>query len=76
MVTVSSPAASSARSSASSKLVTKWKVVPPASSIGSAGWWVSTKTGAWYGGSSPHQPRHISAPHSPRTGPYMFRPMT
>ena len=37
MVTVSSPAASSARSIASSKLVTKWKVVPPSISTGSCG---------------------------------------
>ena len=80
MVTVSSPAASIARSIASSKLVTKWNVVPPSISTGSCGWWVSTKTGAWYGGSSPHQPRHISPPwasaHSPRSGAYMLRPIT
>src|SRR5690606_1477501 len=31
-------------------------------------------TGAWYGGSSPHQPRHSSS-HSPRTGPNMLRPL-
>ena len=50
-----------ARASAASKpSVTKWNVVPPAISIGSCGWWVRTKTGAWYGGSSPHQPRHCS----------------
>jgi hypothetical protein len=27
--------------------VTKWKVVPPAISMLSRGWCVSTKTGAW-----------------------------
>src|SRR5919107_131531 len=53
IVTVPSPAASRARSIASSKLVTKWKVVPPSISTGSCGKWVSTKTGAWYGGVSP-----------------------
>ena len=36
--------------------VTKWKVVPPSISSGSRSWWVRTKTGAWKGGSSPHQP--------------------
>ena len=52
-------AASRARAYAASKpSVTKWNVVPPAITIGSCGWWVRTKTGAWYGGSSPHQPRH------------------
>ena len=40
-----------------------------------AAWWVSTKTGAWYGGSSPHQPRQSSL-HSPRIGPNMLRPIT
>ena len=48
----------------------------PSISIGSCGWWVSTKTGAWYGGSSPHQPRQSASPHSPRTGPNMLRPIT
>ena len=38
---------------ASKPSVTKWNVVPPSSSIGSRAWWVRTKTGAWYGGSSP-----------------------
>jgi hypothetical protein len=37
-------------------VITLWLVVPPAISRGSRGWWVSTKTGVWKGGSSPHQP--------------------
>ena len=32
---------------------------------GSRVWWVSTKTSVWYGGSSPHQPRHWSVGPSP-----------
>ena len=36
---------------------------------------VRTKTGAWYGGSSPHQPRQ-SPCHGPRIGPNMLRPIT
>ena len=76
MQTLRSPAASRARSSATSTpSVTKWKVVPPAISTGSRGWWVSTNTGVWYGGSSPHQPRQ-SPSHAPRIGPNMLRPMT
>ena len=55
--------------------VTKWKVVPPAISMGSRAWCVRTNTGVWNGGSSPHQPVHGSSPHGPRTGPNMFRPM-
>ncbi len=44
-------AASRARSSAAwMPSVTKWKVVPPSISIGARAWWVSTKTGTWYGG--------------------------
>jgi hypothetical protein len=37
--------------------LTKGKVVPPSISSGSRGWWVSTNTAWWNGGSSPHQPR-------------------
>ncbi len=71
-----SPAASNARSSAASMpSVTKWNVVPPSIGIGARGRWVSTNTGWWYGGSSPHQPLHCSSPHSPRMGPNMLRPM-
>ncbi len=56
---------------------TNVKVVPPSISIGSRGWWVSTKTGVWYGGSSPHQPFQLSS-HAPPSArpPNMFRPMT
>ena len=63
-----------ARAPTSIPSVTKWKVVPPSIGTGSRGWWVSTNTGRWYGGSSPHQPRQ-SRSHSPRTGPNMLRPM-
>ena len=76
MRTACSPEAARARSSAASMpSVTKWKVVPPCISIGSRGWCVSTNTGWWYGGSSPHQPVQSSLPQGPRTGPNMFRPM-
>ena len=54
--------------------VTKWKTVPPSIVIGSRGWWLSTKMGTWYGGSSPHQPFHASSGQGPRIGPNMFRP--
>ena len=74
--TCRSPAAARARSSAASiPSVTKWKVVPPAIGTGSRAWWVRTKTSWWNGGSSPHQPVQSSAPHGPRTGPNMLRPM-
>ena len=43
-------------------------------SWGARGWWVSTKTGTWNTGSSPHQPLHARS-HSPRTGPNIFLPM-
>src|SRR3954447_22295269 len=70
-----SPAASRASPRASSiPPVTKWNVVPPCISTGSRGRWPSTKTGAWYGGSAPHQPCQ-SRSHSPRSGPNMWRPM-
>lgn len=70
-----SPAASRARANAASTpSVTKWKTVPLAIPIGSRGWWVSTNTGARYGGSRPHQPSHGSF-HRPRIGPNMLRPM-
>ena len=54
--------------------VTKWNVVPPSISSGSRSRCARTKTGAWYGGSSPHQPRQ-SRSHSPRSGQNMWRPM-
>jgi len=47
--------------------VTKEKVVPPRISTGSRAWWVRTKTGAWKGGSSPHQPVPWGVV-APRTG--------
>ena len=53
----------------------EFEVVPPSIWSGSRGWWVSTKTGWWKGGSSPHQPVHSLSPQGPRTGPNMFRPM-
>src|SRR5690348_13997685 len=54
--------------------VTKMKVVPPSILMGSRGWCVSTKVGAWYGGLSPHQPFQFSSGQGPRIGPNMFRP--
>ena len=70
-----SPAASRARRMASSgPPVTKWNVVPPAISSGSRSTWVSTNTGARYGGSGPHQPTQ-SRSHAPRPGLNMLRPM-
>ena len=45
------------------------------SAAASRAWCVSTKTGVWNGGFSPHQPRHDSSPQSPRIGPNMLRPM-
>lgn len=42
----------------------------------SRSWWVTTKTGLWKGGSSPHQPCHGSSPQGPRAaGPNLPRPM-
>jgi hypothetical protein len=36
---------------------------------GSRAWWVSTKTGVWNGGSSPHQPFHGVVPPRAAVGP-------
>ena len=53
----------------------KWSsVVAPSIGCGSRAWWVSTKTGAWNGGSSPTS-RSIADPTRPRTGPNMLRSM-
>jgi hypothetical protein len=41
--------------------VTNVNFLPPCIGSGSRGWWVSTKTGAWYGGSSLHQPLRLSS---------------
>ena len=54
--------------------MTKVNVVPPCIGTGSRSWWVSTNTGAWYGGSSPHQPVHVSS-HGPSPPPNILRPM-
>src|SRR5450631_1556400 len=54
--------------------VTKRKVVPPSMVTDARGWLVSTKTGVWYGGLSPHQPFQVSSGQAPRMGPNMFRP--
>jgi hypothetical protein len=63
-----SPAAARARSTArATPPVSKWKAVPPGFSSGSRSRWVTTKTGVWKGGSSPHG-------RSPRSN--MRRPMT
>ena len=70
-----SPAALRAWASADSiPSVTKVKVVPPRIGSIGRGWWVRTKTGRWYGGSSPHQPFH-SRSQSSRPGLNMLRPM-
>lgn len=52
---------------------TKWNVVS-ARVKDRRRWWVSTKTGVWKGGSSPHQPCHSSSVHGPRCGPNLLRP--
>ena len=54
--------------------MTKVKVVSESVS-GSRSWWVSTKTGMWNGGSSPHQPCQGSSPHGPGPPPNLPRPM-
>jgi hypothetical protein len=43
--------------------------------IGARAWRVSTKTGVWYGGLSPHHPFQLSSGQEPRIGPNIFRPM-
>src|SRR5262245_26835696 len=43
--------------------------------IGLRGYEVSTYTGVWYGGFSPHHPFHESSGHGPRLGADMLRPM-
>ena len=53
----------------------KWNVVPPAIASDGRGWWVSTYTGVWNGGLSPHQPCHASSGHGPCCGPNLPRPM-
>src|SRR5260370_25167909 len=55
--------------------VTKWKLVPPFIVIDVRGWLVSTKTGVWYGGLSPHHPFQASSGQGPRIGPNMLRPL-
>ena len=47
---------------------TKWNVVSERVNEGRL-WWVSTNTGVWNGGSSPHQPRQLWSSHGPRWGP-------
>src|SRR5262249_50542211 len=55
--------------------VTKWKAVPPFMVIDVRGWLVSTKTGEWYGGLSPHHPFQVSSGQGPRIGPNMLGAM-
>ena len=70
-----SPAAARAcRSADSIPSVTNVNVVSPCIGSGSRAWWVSTKTGVWYGGTSPHQPLHVSS-HGPSPPPNILRPM-
>ncbi len=52
----------------------KWKVVSD-SEIDGRTWWVSTKTGVWNGGSSPHHPCQSRSSHGPCWGPNLPRPM-
>jgi len=47
--------------------------LPPFISSGLCAWCVSTNTGTWQGGSSPHQPFQVSSGQGPRTGPNMLR---
>ena len=58
--------------------VTNTKGCRPASlNRGSRGWWVSTNTGVWNGGSSPHQPFHgRSWRQGPGPPPNRLRPIT
>src|SRR4029077_3416866 len=69
------PARRAAASASAGLASTKWKVVPPFISMEGLGWWVSTKTGVWKTGSSPHQPFHSSSSQGPRCGPNLLRPM-
>lgn len=52
----------------------KWNVVSARENDGRR-WWVSTNTGVWNGGMSPHQPFQSSSSHGPRCGPNLLRPM-
>ncbi len=52
----------------------KWNVVSDSEMLGRT-WWVSTKTGVWNGGSSPHHPSHVRSSHGPCWGPNLPRPM-
>lgn len=68
--------ASAARCNAASTApVTKWNSVFLAMDRGTRAWCLSTNTGVWKGGFSPHQPFHSSSGQLPRTGPSMLRPM-
>src|SRR5207302_3429612 len=53
--------------------VTKLNVVPPRITKGGREWRVSTNTGWWYGGSSPHQPFH-SSPHWRHSAEFLGEP--
>ena len=72
-----SPAAARACSRAlSNPSVTNVKVVPPPFSTGSRSWCVSTKTGTWNGGLSPHQASAFgSLSQGPEPPLNIFRPM-
>ena len=73
-----SPAAARACSSADSiPSVTNVNVVPPCMVSGSRAWCVSTNTGWWKGGSSPHQPSAFgSSSHGPAPPLNIRRPIT
>src|SRR5215218_4872440 len=75
-MTTSLPGAASRACSSADSIppVTKVKVVSERVS-GSRSRWVSTNTGMWNGGSSPHHPRHGSSPQGSGPPPNFPRPM-
>ena len=83
--TLAPPASATLRSSAAARAcssadsipsVTKVNVVPPSMTAGSRGCCVSTKTGTWNGGSSPHHPSAFgSSLHGPSPPLNIRRPM-
>ena len=74
MTSLPAAAALACSSAASIPSVTKVKVVSESVS-GARSWWVSTNTGMWKGGSSPHHPSQGSSPHGPGPPPNFPRPM-
>jgi hypothetical protein len=62
------PPPSRARSASAGAASTKWNVVSASVNDGRT-WWVSTNTGVWNGGTSPHQPCHSWSSHGPALRP-------